>query len=207
MNQYYSKKVPKGWNKFYGLHGNSKYYNYTLNENGVLKEYADQYLTSVIKEHALEFITSQKPKKPFFAMISVPAAHAPFTPEPQYEDYFPNITALRTKNFNVAPQVNGMPFAMWLCRYMNLMLHSINFSEKHWLMTMPPKMLSQTALDYLDDIYRMRWQTLLSVDDLVQDLVLQLSKMQLVDNTYIIFTSDNGYHMGKYYFTLRSRIL
>ena len=65
-------------------------------------------------------------------------------------------------------------------------------------MTMPPKVLSQSALDHLDDVYRMRWQTLLSVDDLVQELVLQLSKMQLIENTYIIFTSDNGYHMGEF---------
>lgn len=108
LNQYYSSKVPPGWNNWNGLLGNSKYYNYTLNENGVLKKYEDKYLTSVIKNHALQFITSQKPKKPFFAMISVPSAHAPFTPEPQYSEYFPNITALRTKNFNKSPEKNGI---------------------------------------------------------------------------------------------------
>lgn len=64
-------------------------------------------------------------------------------------------------------------------------------------MTMPPKTLSQVALDRLDEIYRMRWQTLLSVDDLVQDLVVLLGKMQFIENTYIVFTSDNGYHMGR----------
>lgn len=49
--QYESKDVPPGYTAWYGLHGNSKYYNYTLNENGVLKNYSDreeEYLTDVI---------------------------------------------------------------------------------------------------------------------------------------------------------------
>lgn len=49
--QYRSTEVPPGYTEFYGLHGNSKYYNYTLNENGVLKHFGDQeqeYLTDVL---------------------------------------------------------------------------------------------------------------------------------------------------------------
>lgn len=51
MNQYHSTEVPPGYTEFYGLHGNSKYYNYTLNENGVLKHFGDgeqEYLTDVL---------------------------------------------------------------------------------------------------------------------------------------------------------------
>lgn len=74
-------------------------------------------------------------------------------------------------------------------------------------MTMPPKTLSQVALDRLDEIYRMRWQTLLSVDDLVQDLVVLLGKMQFIENTYIVFTSDNGYHMGRLSLNISLKLL
>jgi N-acetylglucosamine-6-sulfatase len=51
MNQYHSKAVPAGWDHFYGLQGNSRYYDYKLNENGQLKYYGveqEDYLTSVI---------------------------------------------------------------------------------------------------------------------------------------------------------------
>ena len=40
------------------------------------------------------------------------------------------------------------------------------------------------------------WRTLLSVDDLVEKVVKRLEVRGELDNTYIIFTSDNGYHTG-----------
>lgn len=40
------------------------------------------------------------------------------------------------------------------------------------------------------------WQTLLSVDDLVEKIVKRLEVRGELDNTYIFFTSDNGYHTG-----------
>lgn len=41
-----------------------------------------------------------------------------------------------------------------------------------------------------------RWRTLLSVDDLVETIVKRLEVRGELDNTYIFFTSDNGYHTG-----------
>lgn len=43
-----------------------------------------------------------------------------------------------------------------------------------------------------------RWQTLLSVDDMVMQLVKKLDSIKELNNTYIFYTSDNGYHTGAY---------
>lgn len=109
-------------------------------------------------------------------MISLPSCHAPFTPESKYKDKFKNVVVPRSKNFNVGAEAN----------------------KKHWLMTMEPRILPEEIVNRIDEIYRKRLQTLLTVDDLVEDVVLQLNKQQLIDNTYIIFTSDNGYHLGQW---------
>ena len=38
---------------------------------------------------------------------------------------------------------------------------------------------------------------MLSVDDLVDSVIKKLKDKDLLDNTYIFFSSDNGYHLGK----------
>ena len=179
LNEYYSAKVPVGYDQFYGLHGNSKYYNYTLTENGKLVHYNDapeNYLTNVIKQKALSFIQSQSVAKPFFAMLSVPAAHEPFTPEHKYKGFHKNESIPRGKNFNVGAK----PY------------------QKHWLMTMEPEVLPDDVLETIDEFYRLRLDTLLSVDDLVEEIILQLNKQKLMEDTYIIFTSDHGFHLGQW---------
>ena len=94
MNEYRGTAVPKGWDHWYGLVGNSKYYNYTLNVNGVLEDHGDSYendyLTDIIGRHALEFLSNHDGERPFLMVLATPASHAPFTPAPQYSEEFPD---------------------------------------------------------------------------------------------------------------------
>lgn len=72
------------------------------------------------------------------------------------------------------------------------------FSDKHWLLRMPPSTLHNKTLENLDVIYRKRWQSLLAVDEMVANIVRSLKNTNRFNNTYIIFTSDNGYHIGQF---------
>ena len=85
--------------------GNSKYYFYTLSVNGEAERhggnYAEDYLTDLLHARALEFLDSRDTEKPFLLVVAPPASHAPFTPAPQYQDRFPNLTAPRLPSFNV----------------------------------------------------------------------------------------------------------
>jgi N-acetylglucosamine-6-sulfatase len=51
---------------------------------------------------------------------------------------------------------------------------------------------------FLDEFYRKRVQTLQSVDELICDVFKQLEDNGVLDNTIVVFTSDNGFHLGKY---------
>lgn len=61
---------------------------------------------------------------------------------------------------------------------------------------MPPKHLPAN-ISRLNLIQRKRLQTLLAVDDMVHLVVQELKRLNVHSNTYLIFTSDNGYHIGK----------
>uniref|UniRef100_A0A7N8XNZ9 N-acetylglucosamine-6-sulfatase n=1 Tax=Mastacembelus armatus TaxID=205130 RepID=A0A7N8XNZ9_9TELE len=70
--------------------------------------------------------------------------------------------------------------------------------DKHWLIRQAKTPMSNSSVQFLDDAFRKRWQTLLSVDDLVEKIVERLEVRGELDNTYIFFTSDNGYHTGQF---------
>ena len=51
-----------------------------------------------------------------------------------------------------------------------------------------------------------RWRTLLSVDDLIEKVVHALASYDLLNNTYIMLTSDHGYHLGQFGMPLDKRL-
>ncbi|XP_066996820.2 N-acetylglucosamine-6-sulfatase [Anabrus simplex] len=168
--------VPPGWDWWIGLVGNSRYYNYTLSVNGTARRYSSDYLTDVIRDYSLDFLRQKRVMKGKFLMVlATPAPHAPFTPVPKYLNRFKNVKAMRTPNFNIPGHM-----------------------EKHWLLRMKPSPLPDSMLPTLDSIYHHRWETLLSVDDLVEAVIKQLNSMELLSNTFVIFTSDHGYHIGQF---------
>lgn len=60
------------------------------------------------------------------------------------------------------------------------------------------KQLNSTVVDYLQEYYRQRLRTLQSVDELVEQVAERVDKLGISDNTYIIYTSDNGFHVGQH---------
>src|SRR5262249_3730215 len=44
----------------------------------------------------------------------------------------------------------------------------------------------------------LRLQSLAAVDEMVASVIQRLTDLNLLDNTYVIFTSDNGYHMANH---------
>ncbi|KPP74400.1 N-acetylglucosamine-6-sulfatase-like [Scleropages formosus] len=178
--------VPPGWDYWFALEKNSKYYNYTLSVNGRPEKhgqnYSEDYLTDVLANVSLEFL-QHRSSKPFFMMVSTPAPHSPWTAAPQYENSFASVRAPRDPSFNV------------------------HGKDKHWLIRQAKTPMSNSSVKFLDDAFRKRWRTLLSVDDLVEKVVKKLESTGELDNTYIIFTSDNGYHTGQFSLPMDKRQL
>ncbi|XP_077488843.1 N-acetylglucosamine-6-sulfatase-like [Amblyomma americanum] len=186
LNQYGHKKaggvqhVPPGWSHWNGLVGNSVYYNYTLSVNGVPEKHGDSpdkdYLTDVMAAKALTFLENRPDsRRPFFMMLSTPAPHQPFTPAVRHKEAFAKLNAPRTPAFNVS--ANG---------------------TKHWLVRRATHPIPEDVASWIDEAYRNRLRTLLSVDDMVSDVMSLLASKQLLNNTYVFFTSDNGYHLGQF---------
>ncbi|KAM8981048.1 N-acetylglucosamine-6-sulfatase [Sarcophilus harrisii] len=179
--------VPPGWSYWYALEKNSKYYNYTLSVNGKARKHGENYsldyLTDVLANVSLDFLDYKSNSEPFFMMISTPAPHSPWIAAPQYQKSFQNVSAPRNSNFNI---------------------HGKN---KHWLIRQAKTPMTNSSIQFLDEAFRKRWQTLLSVDDLVEKLIRRLDFHGELNNTFIFYTSDNGYHTGQFSLPIDKRQL
>ncbi len=102
------------------------------------------------------------------------APHQPATPAPQDAQTFPGLKAPRDGSFNEA-----------------------DVSDKPQYIQNLPK-LTQKQMNNIDNLYKRRAQSLQAVDRDVASLIGELQSNSQLDNTYIIFTSDNGFHLGQH---------
>jgi N-acetylglucosamine-6-sulfatase len=172
--------VPPGWDDWASPSGGDPYgeFNYTMNENGNLVQYgssANDYMTDVLSRRATNFIQqASSDRRPFFLLVATYAPHQPATPAPKYAGYFAEEKAPRPPSYN-EPDVSDKP---------------------NWIKSKP--LLGQPAQNQMDNLFRKRMRTMLSVRDLIENVVDTLRKQGLLENTYIIFTSDNGFHLGEH---------
>lgn len=53
-------------------------------------------------------------------------------------------------------------------------------------------------MDEFDELYRDRLRALQAVDEMIGSLIEELDHQGKLDNTYIIYSADNGYHIGQH---------
>ncbi|MCJ1330868.1 hypothetical protein MMC10_007555 [Thelotrema lepadinum] len=68
----------------------------------------------------------------------------------------------------------------------------------NWIHAPPPSPQNTTNIAFNDHFYRQRLRSLQSVDEFVATLIFTLSHHNLLENTYIIYTTDNGYSIGQH---------
>ena len=152
-----------------------------INGTYYLREYEQSsanYLTSIEGNSSvnwLEYILTDNElkTKPFMMWLGPHAPHSPSIPPEWYAHEYLNLTAPQTPNFNV----EAVDKVEWMR----------NNTE-----------LIPSVIEYMNQAYIDRVQTLMSVDDMVEAIVDTLQKYNVLDNTYIIFTSDHGYHLGQF---------
>src|SRR5579859_1089171 len=169
--------VPPGWSEWDVAGNGYPEFNYDLNENHTIVHYGSQpqdYLTDVVAGLGSKFIAkSSAAKKPFLLEVATFAPHAPYTPAPRNANDFPGLTAPREPAFDTLP-TNAPP----------------------WLAGRTP--LTQAEITNIDTSFRKRAQAVQAVNRLIATLRTALSTAGVANNTYIVFSSDNGYHMGEY---------
>jgi arylsulfatase A-like enzyme len=180
LNRYIPERdgVPPGWDEWY-VGGNAHpSYNYTLNENGRTVAYGDRpedYLNDVLTGKAVQAIRNASAAgQPFFVYVLPFTPHSPSVAAPRHEGMFADAALPRTPAFDEA-DVSDKPA---------------------FIRGIPP--LDEKRIGRLEDEYRRRLASLQAVDDMVESIVTELEAAQVLENTYVIYSSDNGFHLGEH---------
>jgi N-acetylglucosamine-6-sulfatase len=172
--------IPPGWDTWITGVDDAPYahFDYTLNVNGALVEYGHDegdYLTDVLSDHAVDFVNRvAETGDPFFLFLTPYAPHTPTVPAPRHEGLFRGATAPRTPAFD-EPDVRDKP--LWV-------RSSRRFNER--------------KIAVIDDRYQRRLESLQAVDEMVEAIVDELDAQDVLQSTYILFLSDNGYFLGEH---------
>jgi N-acetylglucosamine-6-sulfatase len=170
--------VPLGWDRWHAYLG---YYEaspdtYQINENGSIKTYDRSQIhdTDLFADKAARFLRNTAGGAPFFLYLSTNAPHTPAYVPQRHQGMFSDTRLPKPPSFDEA-----------------------DVSDKPTWVREKPR-LTQGRVDYLQNLYRKRLRSLQSVDEMVGRLVEVLRKTGELSNTYIVFTSDNGYHLGEH---------
>jgi arylsulfatase A-like enzyme len=178
LNNYRGPFVPPGWTRWVAFSPSNveNYYSYQLNVDGTLVGYGTDpadYSTDVLAGEASSFIRAAGPE-PLFVLFAPFAPHAPPTPAPRHEGAFSAVPPWRPPSYN-EPNVGDKPA---------------------WVRSLAP--LGPAKMAAGDAFRRGQLESLLAVDDAVDELLDALVATGRLDETIFVFTSDNGYLWGEH---------
>ncbi|MCF7848667.1 MAG: sulfatase [Kiritimatiellales bacterium] len=190
----------QGFDEWISFKGQGQYRDPVVNENGQRKQLSE-YMTDYLNRKALEFIEQDpKAEQPFMLYLSHKAVHIPYLPASRHENNYPD--------YKYKPPVSAdddlrdQPTADARVKkkplpYTNRVKAKFEVIQNFDALPEPQEPRWGRGKDPESNI-RDQMSTLQSVDDGVGLLIAALEKRGILDQTLIVFTSDNGFLQGEH---------
>lgn len=179
-----------GFDYWLSFKGQGEYINPELNENGMTFR-AQGYITDILTDYAIKWIRQDR-EKPFCLFLWHKAVHAPFIPAPRDSNAFPEAKILEYDNWY--DTMEGKP--EWLRRGWTYGVHNQVWKESEGK-PVPDKIIPRPW-----DRQNPRWmnylRAMLAVDSSYGRINSALESLGILDETVIIYSSDNGFFLGSH---------
>ena len=176
LNGYATTRIPKGWDRWFSDYGRSK--EQRFNDQGRLVRFdPDRHLfEDVLRNKATEWLRGRDDAPaPFLAVLSTHAPHSPATPAPRHANLFSGANLPKPESFNEKRVAD----------------------KNGWIRRLEPQ--SRGEVREMELLYRNRLRVMEGVDEMIGDVLSELDPQEL-ENTYVFFTSDNGFHFAEHRF-------
>jgi len=169
--------------------GQGKYFDTTFNVDGA-RQTVPGYYAHVVTDMANDWIKNRDTDKPFAMVLGHKAPHGPFIPEEKYQKTYDHVPVAYPDS---AFKLEGKPewikerLPTWHGIYGPLYGFRENFPD-----------MSQAAIADFQKFVRSYTATINSVDDSVGLVLKQLEDEGILDNTIVIYSSDNSFLLGEH---------
>lgn len=176
INNYRDRTIPPGWDRWYAWNGPKMGWS-SVNDQGKERPVDRRKADSLVAGEALRFLSRRlDDEAPVFAFVGFGAMHDPY--------YYPKTDAKKFRNEKVprTPAFNER-----------------DVSDKPAQVRELPR-LSASKIAELDSDYRKGLRSLMRVDRFIGDVSDLLRRKGALDETYLVFYTDNGVHFGQHRF-------
>jgi N-acetylglucosamine-6-sulfatase len=163
--------IAPGWD-YWAVFNEVDHYDYSLNENGTSVSYGrapEDYSTDVLYRKAIDFLDGTDPDDPFLLYFSTHAPHLVNTPAPRHQGDYADLP------ITLGPNVNEEDVS----------------DKPAWIQGLEPR----PAKGLLES-KRAAAETLIAVDEAIRGLVQWLEARDELDDTVLVFMTDNGFAFG-----------
>jgi N-acetylglucosamine-6-sulfatase len=186
--------VPPGWSDWRATVDYSTYsmWGYTLNENGRLRTYGRPfreeprlYQTDVLARKAAAVVARRAGRGPFFLSLNLLAPHH-------------EARAIQRRTGQIVRAAPRHRAATVALPARTASFNERDVTDKPAFIRRRVRALSSRDVRRIQRTAIQRRRALLAVDEAVEQVVAALQRTGELGNTYIVFTSDNGYMQGEH---------
>ena len=180
--------VRPGFDYWFSFIGQGQYFNPNVNDNG--KEIKlEGYITDILTEKTIDWLKNKRdPDKPFSVNLWHKAVHEKHLPAPRHKDLFKNEPLPEPPYEMHKETFKGKP--EWQRRK--------TFGFKWDKNKKVPKVLEEKRwpINKFKNMQLLR--SLIAIDESLGSVLKALDEIGELENTVIIYSSDNGYFMGEH---------
>lgn len=189
IGKWHLKSDPVGFDYWNIFVGQGTYHDPVMIENGERKK-RPGYATDLVTDFSIEFLEKRDKDKPFLLISQHKAPHRPWDPDKKHAHLYENEEIPYPETYNDDFTSRATPAGRAA-----MLINDLNPRDTKGK---PPAGLTGAELKnwkyqrYMKDYLR----CIASVDDNVGRLLDYLEKEGLLDNTIVIYTSDQGFFLG-----------
>jgi len=194
-------RVPPGWDEWHVAANGYREFRYRLTRavDGTKRSsfYRGRYLTDVLAARAQHFIhraRTEHPRQPFFLEVATFSPHSRVKPDPNGGPLFPAARRDRPGALYAHGDCGGVDCATLTARNGQASYDEPTGDKPRWV----PRSSVSGAAGQLTTNFRDRVRMVQSINDLLARLRSTLAAEGVTGDTYVVFSSDNGFHLGQH---------